>query len=408
MKNIFNIVKKELDKIFKNPRLIISTFLLPGLLIFLLYSFMGSSAENQVNKTYNHEYKIIMINESNEMEKLINELELGLKSQINEDNTDFKLTILNNTYGNDLDEIYSDIESTLKNEEIDLWINVPSNFDEIIKGNLKGSADVSIYTHSNNMYSTTIKDQLSILISSKVDMLNVKEYNVETNIIDTATIEEINSSYIATLAPMLIMTFIFAGALSIGADSIAGEKERGTIATMLMAPISKNEIVLGKIISAIIITIISAICSFVGLMASLANFTSAVGAEAQMSLDINFLTGVKLLIMIMLISLIAVSLFLVASTFAKSTKEATMYAMPVYIIGIISGVFTMFDVSMPSEFTPYIIPIYNLTLGLKGILMNNLTVPFFLTIIGSNICYFILILFIVKKMFNSERIMFSR
>ena len=73
MKNIFNIVRKELDKIFKNPRLIISTFILPGLLIFVLYSFMGSSAESQVNKTYNHEYKIVMINESNEMEKLINE-----------------------------------------------------------------------------------------------------------------------------------------------------------------------------------------------------------------------------------------------------------------------------------------------------------------------------------------------
>ena len=207
---------------------------------------------------------------------------------------------------------------------------------------------------------------------------------------------------------MLIMTFIFAGALSIGADSIAGEKERGTIATMLMAPISKNEIVLGKIISAIIITIISAICSFIGLMASLTSFTQAVGATSDIAFEISFGTGIKLLIMILLISLIAVSLFLVASTFAKSTKEATMYAMPVYIIGIISGVFTMFDVSMPSEIIPYIIPIYNLTLGLKGILMDNLMLPYFLTIIGSNIVYFIIILFIVRKMFNSERIMFSR
>ena len=89
----------------------------------------------------------------------------------------------------------------------------------------------------------------------------------------------------------------------------------------------------------------------------------------------------------------------------KSMKKGvTLSSLIIYIV--LS--FTMFDVSMPSEFTPYIIPIYNLTLGLKGILMNNLTVPFFLTIIGSNICYFILILFIVKKMFNSERIMFSR
>lgn len=408
MKNIFNIVKKELDKIFKNPRLIISTFLLPGLLIFLLYSFMGSSAENQVTKTFNHEYKIIMINESTEMEKLINELEMGLKISIGEENSDFKITIIDNTYGSNIDEIYSKIEDTLKNEEIDLWIDTPSDFDKIITGVVKGSVDVKIYTHSNNIYSQTIKEELNNLINYKVESLNIKEYNVIPNIIDTATLEEINSSYIATLAPMLIMTFIFAGALSIGADSIAGEKERGTIATMLMAPISKNEIVLGKIISAIIITIISAICSFIGLMASLTSFTQAVGATSDIAFEISFGTGIKLLIMILLISLIAVSLFLVASTFAKSTKEATMYAMPVYIIGIISGVFTMFDVSMPSEIIPYIIPIYNLTLGLKGILMDNLMLPYFLTIIGSNIVYFIIILFVVRKMFNSERIMFSR
>ena len=161
MKNIFNIVKKELDKIFKNPRLIISTFLLPGLLIFLLYSFMGSSAENQVTKTFNHEYKIVMINESTEMEKLINELETGLKISIGEENSDFKITIIDNTYGSNIDEIYSKIEDTLKNEEIDLWIDTPSDFDKIITGVVKGSVNVKIYTHSNNIYSQTIKEELN-------------------------------------------------------------------------------------------------------------------------------------------------------------------------------------------------------------------------------------------------------
>ena len=112
--------------------------------------------------------------------------------------------------------------------------------------------------------------------------------------------------------------------------------------------------------------------------------------------------------MVLLISLIAVSLFLVASTFAKSTKEATMYAMPVYILGIVSGVFTMYDMSMPTELYSYIIPIYNLTLGLKGIFINNLSALNFSLIVGSNIIYFMIILLIVKKMFNSEKIMLSR
>ncbi len=404
MRNILNIVRKELDKIFRSPRLIISTFILPGLLIFLMYSFMGSSAESQINSTYNHEYKVVMINESNEMKKIITELETTLKMIYQEENENFSIKIIPNEYGNNINEISTNIQETLKNESIDLWIYTDINFDNVMNG-ANEETKVEIYNHSNNIYSTTLSSHLSELINSKI---YVKEHNVNTLITNTASDKEINSSYIATMAPMLIMTFIFAGALSIGTDSIAGEKERGTIATMLMAPISKNEIVFGKILSAIIITIISAICSFIGLMASLSSFSSAVGVEADLMLDINFITGVKLLVMILLISLIAVSLFIVASTFSKTTKEATLYAMPVYILGIVSGVFTMFDVSMPSEFVNYIIPIYNLTLGLKGIFMDNLSTGFFFTIIGSNLVYFILIILIVKKMFASERIMFSR
>ena len=142
-------------------------------------------------------------------------------------------------------------------------------------------------------------------------------------------------------------------------------------------------------------------------MASLKNYISAFG-ESGVVLNLTAATVIQLFVIIILISLIAVSLFLIASTYAKTTKEATMYAMPVYIIGIISGVFTMFNNSMPTEILPYLIPIYNLTLGLKGIFMNELTFGYFMVIFGSNIVYFILIILLVRQMFKSEKIMFSR
>ena len=68
----------------------------------------------------------------------------------------------------------------------------------------------------------------------------------------------------------------------------------------------------------------------------------------------------------------------------------------------------MFNNSMPTEILPYLIPIYNLTLGLKGIFMNELTFGYFMVIFGSNIVYFILIILLVRQMFKSEKIMFSR
>lgn len=397
MKNIFNIVKKELDKIFKSPRLIFSTFILPGLLIFVMYSFMGSSAKTQQNKNYEHEYNIVF----NGVE--CKQLESELNNIYYDKNKKFNITI---TYNSE------DQLENLKQEKIDLVITYDNNINEILDKTItEGNPNIKISVYSGSTYSTFINQ----IVTSKLNEMETKinptiKYVLTPNITDVATDSERSSIYLGMLAPMLIMTFIFAGALSIGADSIAGEKERGTIATMLMAPISKNEIVLGKIISAIIITIIAALCSFIGLIGSLSQLSSVMGdaAETGISMSITFGSAIKMLVLIVLISLIAVSLFLVASTFAKSTKEATMYAMPVYLIGIISGVFTMFETTVPTSILPYIIPIYNLTLGLKGVFMGSLLPSCFVTILLSNIVYFVVILVVVKKMFSSERIMFAR
>lgn len=405
MKNILNIVKKELDKIFKSPRLIISTFLLPAILIFVMYSFMGNSAKDQVNKTFEKEYNVVLINESQVLENTLGNLyyDENNKFHIIIENKKLNVTEIHND-----SDLYSEISTSLRNEDADMWIYVDQNFDQVATKQQEGSTNLVIYTHINNTFASTLKTYVETYFNQLSELINVKLYDMNIQNIDVSTEKEKNSTTLALMAPMLIMTFIFAGALSIGADSIAGEKERGTISTMLMAPISKNQIVLGKILSAIIITVIAAVCSFVGLMASLNNFSAALGEAGSLSLNLDFVTGCKLLVMVLLISLIAVSLFLVASTFAKSTKEATMYAMPVYILGIVSGVFTMYDMSMPTELYSYIIPIYNLTLGLKGIFINNLSALNFSLIVGSNIIYFMIILLIVKKMFNSEKIMLSR
>ena len=405
MKNILNIVKKELDKIFKSPRLIISTFLLPAILIFVMYSFMGNSAKSQVNKTFEKEYNVVLINESQVLENALGNLYYDENKKFNIITENKKLNITDISSDGDL---YNEISTSLRNEETDMWIFVDSNFDQVATKQQTGSTNLVIYTHINNTFASSLKTYVETYFNQLSELINVKLYDMNIQNIDVSTEKEKSSTTLALMAPMLIMTFIFAGALSIGADSIAGEKERGTISTMLMAPISKNQIVLGKILSAIIITVIASVCSFVGLMASLNNFSAALGEAGSLSLNLDFVTGCKLLVIVLLISLIAVSLFLVASTFAKSTKEATMYAMPVYILGIVSGVFTMYDMSMPTEIYSYIIPIYNLTLGLKGIFINNLSALNFSLIVGSNIIYFMIILFIVKKMFNSEKIMLSR
>lgn len=403
MRNIFNIVKKELDKVFKNPRLIFSTFILPSLMIFIMYSFMGSSANTQAEKVQSHDYKIVVINDSMVIKNALNSIpklsftwETG-KTMTNEEIKAF--------LENKESEAYLANTKSIVDEQIDLYLYLPENFDTNVA--TASPSDVNLLYYSLNKYSSYLYGIINSVIDSIETTINPQNPVIIKSVgNDTVTEAETNKSVIAMLIPMLIMTFIFASALSIACDAIAGEKERGTISTMLMAPINKNEIILGKILSSIILTIVSAICSFVGLMFSLLNNANFFGGSEGMKLEYGFGTYAQVFLVLVMISLLAVSIFLLASTIAKTTKEATMYAMPVYIVGILSGSLSMFN-SLPTDIWPYLIPIYNLSLALKGILTNG-TIVYMPVICLSTVVYFVLIILMVNRLFKNERIMFAK
>ena len=122
----------------------------------------------------------------------------------------------------------------------------------------------------------------------------------------------------------------------------------------------------------------------------------------------GFSTYFQTFMVILLLALFASCLFLIASTIAKSTKEATMYAMPFYVISMIVSIIPMFDSKLPTEIVPYFIPLYNLTLGLKGIFMLKIETWQLFTIISSTILYCCILLTLVRQLFKSERLMFQK
>lgn len=389
----FNIIKKELDKIFKSPRLIFSTFILPGLLIFLIYSLMGSSFSD----VQTDQPSIIYVN--HKVESFDNAVKTigNLNIEVIENVVDIE-----------------DVKENINNSKYFVYVVFQENFDQLVDDYIKGKTaeapKIDIYYDETSLESSAAYTKI-ITIIEYMRSVKTAEHHIPVNFINiipnnVATEEEMSSQFFAMLLPMMIIIFIFAGGIAVGADTIAGEKERGTIATLLMAPINKNQIVLGKIISTVIITILSGIASFIGLAASMPNLGEMYGTVQ--SVNYNFMTYLELFILILMVSLIASSIFLLASTLAKSTKEATTYAMPAYILAMVVSMMTLFDTSMPTDAIPYLIPLYNLTIGLKGVLLNQITSLQILIICGSTITYFVLLMFLVTKLFKSERVMFAK
>src|SRR5690554_8033770 len=83
------------------------------------------------------------------------------------------------------------------------------------------------------------------------------------------------------MLPFLLVIFLFSGVMQVSIESIAGEKERGTIATILTTPIKRSELAIGKIVSLSLIALVSAFSSFLGLILSIPKLMGSMDLELQ-------------------------------------------------------------------------------------------------------------------------------
>ena len=208
------------------------------------------------------------------------------------------------------------------------------------------------------------------------------------------------------LLPYLITILLFAGTMSLGTDTITGEKERGTLACMLVTPIKRSEIVLGKLLDLTIMSILSASVYVVSLVVAL---PKSLGSIAEEGLSISFSAQQIAMMAAIILSLAFLYVLLVAivSVFARTVKEAGTYVTPLYMIVIVAGLFTMFGTSGTREAYEYMIPIYSSSICLSEIFSNELTVAHFLMSFGVTILVSGVLTACIVKAFNSEKVMFN-
>jgi sodium transport system permease protein len=200
--------------------------------------------------------------------------------------------------------------------------------------------------------------------------------------------------------------FLFAGAMSIGPESIAGEKDRNTISTLLITPIKRTELAIGKVLSLSFLSLVSSVSSFIGIILAL---PALLNLEDQ-SLSVFSFTD-YLLILVVLFSTIFVIIGIVSviSAYARSLKEASTYITPIYIITIIVSITTMFSTGANTNFLVYVIPIYNAVQSLVGIMTFSENIGIYVLITAiSNFIYMIGFVYLLTRMFNSEKIMFKK
>ncbi len=395
MRNILTIFKKEFTRVIKDKRLAFSVILMPGLMIYLIYSLMGNMMTEFIGRVDTHNSRIVVENLPDPIEQLI--VDANYKG-----------------YREELVGTIDDAKARLKNKEIDLIIIFPENFVELINNRKNESdplASFEVIYDSTEAHSVKAYQEMVFFVN-QYEAIKVEEalgyspnYIQYSDPVDIADAREISGKQMGTMLPFLIIIFLFSGAMSIGPESISGEKERGTIATLLVTPVKRRDIAVGKILSTTALSVISAVSSFIGILASMPKLM----ADAEIESNIYGMKEYFLIFLVMVTTvLVVVGLVSIVSAFAKSVKEASMYVLPLYFISMILGILTMFNTTVTTSPIPFLVPLYNSINSLSSIFMFQISYVNIFICIVSNLVYSIFLIFILTKMFDSEKIMFSK
>lgn len=390
MREIFVIVKKELKRFFTDKRMIMS-LILPGVLIFVLYSLMGNFIGKAITPADDYEYVICVENESVTLDGYLSTLGFKYKK---------------------VNAPREEAEKKLVDKEIDLYVSFSEDFDDA--GADKAGKNVVIEYNSAKRESAKIYSALqTVYMQNSVASV---DYNYAINAgvenPDMATEEDVVKMILTMFMPFILMVFLVTGSVSVASESIAGEKERGTIATLLVTPVKREYIALGKIIALTVTSLFSSLVSFVGIMASLPNLLQLERIVDVTSIDLS-VYGASTFVGILGIILITVMMFTmimsILSTFAKSVKEATQFVTPAMIVVMLASVTSMIGggkaVTNPAL---YLIPIYNCAQCLTMLFSGEFYGLCYLFTILSDALFVVLGVVLLAKMFNNEKIMLNK
>lgn len=223
---------------------------------------------------------------------------------------------------------------------------------------------------------------------------------------DVSSGESVGRMILSRLLPYFMVLAILTGAMGLGAEITAGEKERGTIATLLVSQLSRTQIVLGKFLTILSVSLVSSLLSAVGLLIGVRFFgggLAPVGTVATFSLGLTDL-GFMLVVLVPLAVILA-SLVVIVGSFARSQKEASTYLMPIYMVIILVGLISMTG-GVSFAGTRFLIPVANAIYALQEIIEGNLPIFHLLyTLVANTLCGGLLIAASIG-LFKREAVLF--
>jgi len=394
-KNVRLLFSKELLGAVRDRRTLILTVFFPLIFYPLILSVMGRFNEAERVRLESLTPAILLVEQSEDA---------TFQSELNQSDSFYWLGE---------DSVESGLEA-LQNKEGNLLMAVSKE-----AGGEGVGLDVTLYYDQSDQFAFAAAEQvrgfleayLKRVVNDKLGELGIDYESLTPPMtiqsIDVATGESIGRMILSRLLPYFMVLAILTGAMGLGAEITAGEKERSTIATLLVSQLSRTEIVLGKFLTVLTASLVSSLLSAIGLLIGVRFFgggLSPMGAGgAVFSLDLPAFGW--MLVVLVPLAVILAALVIIVGSYARSQKEASTFLLPIYMVIVLVGMISMTG-SVTFEGARYLIPVANALYALQAIILGDAALQNLFYTLAANVVSGALLIAAAVQLFKREAVLF--
>jgi sodium transport system permease protein len=391
-------MKKECTRIFSDRKLFFTAVLLPGLLIYIMYTMMGTLMGGLFAVDDEYVYEVYAVN-----------MPSSVISHMKQHNIEIVIKNISEADAEEAKQLITD-------RKADLLLVFPQDFDELVAAYdvtvaTAPAPNVQVWSNIARPASMSVQQVINWVLKDYHSTLahkfsiNAATEEVPDGNYELATEADMFATVMGFMIPLLFVLFIYTGCLAIAPESIAGEKERGTLGTMLVTPARRRDMAIGKILSIAFFGLLSAVGSMVGMVLSMPRLMQLESG----AMDFYGMKEYALLFVVAATTtLVFVSALSLMSSYAKSVKEANAYAQPFMIVCMLCGLSSMLTGGVPSEIYYYLIPVFNSAQCFTAILNFEVSAVNIAVTAAANIAFTLICAGVIARIFNSEKIVFDK
>jgi sodium transport system permease protein len=384
MKAIFHVAAKEFLDTIRDRRTLLSMIVIPLLLFPVLMGIV-----NQVQETTEAKKTDIGISGAQQapgLEKLFTKAER------------FRL----HSYGSE-----EQLRTLVQHDSLDAGLHLDSTFQEQM-ARLGTSTIQLIFKESTFEKEEEVQALFDryeqLILQQRLAKLDIQRENIEPLSIQKQNLsseQEVLGKRVGGFLPYIFVLFAFIGSMYPAIDLFSGEKERGTIETLLTLPVNRQSLLAGKMVVIVGTGLTSAILSVVGLYLGL--YVLDISAELKDMINgiltFNFIG--KLFSLMLPLSIFFSGLLIPFSIYARSFKEAQSLITPLQLL-VILPIFIGLMPGIAFNTLTAVIPVVNVALATKEILAGTLELSLFLLAFASLIALAVLSVLVSARYFDKE------